>query len=66
MRQLNECKSSGVQIVLDYTDHHLGFGLPANPSKLSALALAASCITPHRALAEALMTIQPVAGAVIG
>ena len=59
LRQLNECKSNGGRIVIDYTDHHLGFDSPVKPFYLSALPLADSCIVPHHALAEALMTVQP-------
>ena len=54
LSQLKELERRNVRIILDYTDHHLGFDSPIKPFYTNALGMADLCIVSHAALAQAL------------
>ena len=54
LAQLTDLARRKVRIILDYTDHHLGFDSPIKPFYRRALELADLCTVSHSALAKAL------------
>ena len=54
IRDLEKVKRRGGKVVLDYTDHHLGFDSPLKPFYQKALEIADRCIVSHFTLAKGL------------
>ena len=54
LAQFKDMALRNVQIILDYTDHHLGFDSPIKYFYNSALEMADLCTVSHEALAQAL------------
>ena len=54
IRGLEKVKRRGGKVVLDYTDHHLGFDSPLKPFYQKALEIADRCIVSHFTLAKGL------------
>ena len=54
IRELERVKRRGSKVILDYTDHHLGFDSPIKPFYRKAFEMADRCIVSHAGLSVAL------------